>query len=120
MTIRVLLAGLPRILREIVEHALAEAQDIEVVGTVEALGAVNGNLAQLQPDVLIVGLDDESDATRLDRFLYEMPRLTCLAIAGDARRAFLYELQPRAKPLGDVSPGGLVRAIRTLQRVGAR
>lgn len=118
MTIKVVLAGLPRIMREIVEHALADAADIEVVATVDGLGDVAGALPQTQPDVLVVGLADESDATRLDAFLYEMPRLTCLAIAGDARRAFLYELQPRAKPLGDVSPAGLVRAIRTLQQVG--
>lgn len=120
MTIRVLLAGLPRIMREIVEHALDEATDIEVVGSVETLAEVNGTVSHTQPDVLVVGLDDESEAPRLDRFLYGMPRLTCLAITGDARRAFLYELQPRAKPLGDVSPSGLVRAIRSLQRVGAR
>jgi chemotaxis response regulator CheB len=119
MTIRVLLAGLPRFMREIVERALVEAQDIEVVGVIDALGEVNGMLTHAQPDVLIVGLEDESDAPRLDRFLYASPRLTCLAIAGDARRAFLYELQPRAKPLGDVSPDGLVHAIRSLQRVGA-
>lgn len=120
MSIRVLLAGLPRIMREIVEHALVEAPDMEVVGRLDAIGELSGTLHHTQPDVLVVGLDDESHATKLDRYLYEMPRLACLAIAGDARRAFLYEMHPRAKPLGDVSPAGLVQAIRSLQRVGAR
>jgi DNA-binding NarL/FixJ family response regulator len=118
MTIRVLLAGLPRIMREIVEHALGDASDMEVVGAVDAFGDLAGALADARPDVLVVGID-ESEAPRLDRFLYETPRLSCLAIAGDARRAFLYELRPRAKPLGDVSPTGLVQAIRSTQHAGA-
>jgi hypothetical protein len=119
MTIRVLLAALPRFMREIVEHALGEAPDIEVIGNVSAFDELAGALPDMRPDVLVVGLGEEGDAPRLDRFLYAMPRLTCLAIAGDARRAFLYELQPRAKPLGDVSPVGLVEAIRSTLRVGA-
>jgi hypothetical protein len=119
MTIRVLLAALPRFMREIVQHALGDAPDIEVVGIVDAFDELAGALTRVQPDVLVVGLGDESDAPRLDPFLYAMPRLTCLAIAGDARRAFLSELQPRAKPLGNVSPVGLVQAIRSTLRVGA-
>jgi DNA-binding NarL/FixJ family response regulator len=119
MPIRVLLAGLPRIMREIVEHALSEAPDIVVAGSMEGLTALDDALQRTDPDVLVVGVDDERDAPQLDRYLYQLPRLTCLAIAGDARQAFLYELLPQARPLGDVSPDGLVNAIRTLQKAGA-
>jgi DNA-binding NarL/FixJ family response regulator len=120
MTIRILLAGLPRIMREIVERALRDAPDMEVIGALDALDALDARLGALEPDVLVVGLGAEGDAPRLDPLLYRMPRLTCLASAGDARRAFLYELHPRATPVRDVSPDGLVQAIRSIQQVGAR
>lgn len=116
MSIRVLLVALPRIMREIVEHAFAEAPDLDIVGSVDGLAALDATFDKAQPDVLVVGLDQESDARQLDPYLYRDPRLTCFAIAGDARSAFLYELRPSAKPLGDVSPEGLVRAIRSRQR----
>ncbi len=123
MTTRIVLVGLPRILREIVEHALHDEPDMAVIGAVPTLDELDAALAALgalEPDVLVVALGAESEAPRLDRFLYAMPRLACLAIAGDARRAFLYELHPRATPLRDVSQDGLVQAIRSIQQVGAR
>ena len=120
MTTRIVLVGLPRILREIVEQALHDAADMAVVGTAPRLDALDAALGGLEPDVLVVAVAAEREAPTLDRFLYAMPRLTCLAIAGDARRAFLYELHPRATPLRDVSADGLVQAIRSIQPVGAR
>lgn len=120
MTTRIVLVGLPRILREIVEHALRDAPDITVAAALSGLDRLDATLRDLEPDVLVVALGAESEAPMLDRYLYAMPRLTCLAIAGDARHAFLYELHPRATPLREVSADGLVQAIRSIQQVGAR
>ena len=35
--------------------------------------------------------------------LYRFPRARVLALSGDARRAFLYELRPHRTPLGELS-----------------
>ena len=118
MPIRIALVALPRILRDIVDRVLDHEDDMQIVARLDALDSLRGALVRTPADVLVVGVDAERDAQQLDPVLFDHPRLTCLAIAGDARRAFLYELKPRAKPLGDVSPGGLVDAIRASQRVG--
>jgi hypothetical protein len=39
-----------------------------------------------------------------------------LALEGDGRSAAMYELQPHAVPLGNVSTEGLIEAIRSTAR----
>lgn len=107
-------------LREIVERSLDGAPDMAVVDDGDAAEALGQSLARARPDVVVVALRDEQEMTRLDPLLHAMPRLACLAIIGDARSAFLYELHPRATPLGPISPAGLVEAIRSRRGAGAR
>jgi hypothetical protein len=44
------------------------------------------------------------------------PRVKVLAVAGDGRRVFLHELRPQTVALGEVSPAGLIDAIRAAMR----
>ena len=114
--IRILLAEMPRMLREIVESAVSPQPDMQIVGStparVVAPGAAPPRMVDADADVVIVGLARAEEARAYDPVLFQRPHLRILAITGDGRGAFLYELRPQAVPIGDVSPQGLVDAIR--------
>lgn len=99
---------MPRILREIIEQAVADEPDMEIVdaGDVPLREAVESSKA----DFVIAGAD--YNFAEVARVLDERPRLRVLAVAGDGREAFLYELRPTRTPLGEVSPRTIVDAIR--------
>lgn len=120
--IRILLAGMPRLLEDIVEHMLNVQSDMHVVGTVVPHGAAAAALvealADTPADVVVLGLSEEAEASTYDALLFANPRLRLLAVVGDGRGAFLYELQPSRVPLGVVSPEALVDVIRAAPTPG--
>jgi len=110
--IRILLAEVPRMLREIIESAIAGQSDMRIVGAIDTRDRVTAALDRTPADVVIVGLRGSETTATLDSVLYDRPRLKLLAIGAHGRSSFLYELRPYSVPLGDMSPGGLVDAIR--------
>jgi DNA-binding NarL/FixJ family response regulator len=125
--IRILLAEMPRMMREIVESAVSTQADMQIIGAIEErlvergalTAAAEARVERADADVVILGLQRDDEARAYDRLLYVRPRLTLLAITGDGRGAFLYELRPHKVPIGDVSPEGLLGAIRTAARSDA-
>jgi DNA-binding NarL/FixJ family response regulator len=114
--IRVVLAEMPRILRDIVQTVLAAQSDM-VLTAAPASAPLDVTLDRLDADVVIVaesprdtngGADDERYAT----LLYAHPHLRIVGIAGDGRQAYVHELRPQRVPLGALSPETLVDAVR--------
>ncbi|MEP6732535.1 MAG: hypothetical protein ABJE10_17960 [bacterium] len=118
--IRILLAEVPRMLSEIIESVVEGQEDMSIVGAIDTRDRVLATLETTHADVVIVGLRSAETTTALDPVLYDRPRLKLLAISGDGRSSYLYELKPYCKPLGDVSPSGLVDAIRAMAGSEAR
>lgn len=115
--IRVLLSGLPRMLRDIVAELIGAQPDMDVVdaSAVPALGAALPELARrVRPHVVIVGGGHDAQARSAlgDALLRQAPELRVLALGADGRRAWLYEMRPCEVPLGEVSPAVLLTAIR--------
>src|SRR6185503_18399021 len=81
--IRVLLAELPRMLREIIESVIAGQHDMSIVGAVDTRDRVADALGLTPADVVIVGLRPGESTAALDAVLFEQPRLKLLAIRGD-------------------------------------
>jgi hypothetical protein len=101
---------MPRILREIIEQAVADESDMEIV-EIEGRGVpLRQTVESSKADFVIAGAD--YDFGEVARVLEERPRLRVLAVAGHGREAFLYELRPMRTPLGEVSPRTIVDAIR--------
>lgn len=117
VSIRVMLAGLPRMLTEIVGRVLAGAPDLEVTTWPNGLERLVEIPAEEQPDVIVTSLGPGQRLEDLASLLRARPSLRILALEGDGRHAVMYELQPHAVPLGDVSAEGLVEAIRSAVRV---
>lgn len=115
-SIRVMLVGLPQMLADIVGRVLAGAPDLEVTRWVNGLEQLMDIPADERPDVVVTGLGPSQRIESFASLLRAQPNLRILALEGDGRHAVMYELQPHAVPLGDVSAEGLIDAIRSTTR----
>jgi two-component system response regulator DesR len=117
--IRVLLAEDVRMLRDALVGVLRLAEDIEVVGAVDAGDAIVTTALQVRPDVAVIdielpGLDGISAAAQLHQWLPSCKTLilTGAARPGNLRRALAAQV---AGFMGkDASPEDLVEAVRTV------
>jgi DNA-binding NarL/FixJ family response regulator len=110
--IRVLLVDMPRIPRELIEHALAAEPDMIVVGSTPDVDQLEPALASADPEFVIVGLENATLPPSAARAFDEQARLKMLGVEVRDGTAFLYELRPEREALGPVSPADVVTAIR--------
>jgi hypothetical protein len=108
---RILLAGLPNLLEEIVTDILAaaEADGLELIGVARRSAGLGRKVGRLRADVVIIGGDDPSLVAEL---LEQRPRLKVLSVAADARDSWLYALRSERVHLGGLSADSLVAAVR--------
>jgi hypothetical protein len=122
--IRVLLASPPGVLRNVIEHAVAAQSDMRLVGEYEGRDShaktLSTKITELsasdRPDVVVVEREDERSVRLLEGLLYEHPWLAVLAVTGGGREAHLRVLRPHDETFDDVSPMGIVAAIRESRR----
>lgn len=112
--IRVLLLGAPRMLRDIVEHAIAAEPDmISVEGAPLAAADLTAFLRARRVDVAIFpaaveGLGDD----RIVALLRAHPRLGMLALDGSADQGTLHHLVPVHETIGRLTRSSVIAAIR--------
>ena len=109
--IKIVLVDMPRMLREIVSQVVAAQPDMEIVRELEAPTRLTQAVDGIGAEFVIAG-GDALTPDDVDALLETHPRMKVLAVAGDGRDAFLYELRPQRVPLGEVSPHTLLEAIR--------
>lgn len=117
--VRVLVANRPRLMREIVLATIADQPDIEVVGDLEQTANLTEIVEQVQPDVLIVALDDQEKRTGECGFLLgRYPRMKILALAPERNLGILYWaiVDIRTKPV-ESSEAGVLSALRDVPSV---
>lgn len=103
---------MPRLAREMIDAAVAAQNDMQVVATTADPAELVAAADAVRPNFVIVGLDgDELPGEALSLFA-EQPRLKVLGLEADAGRAYLWELRPEKRPLGELSPGAVVEVIR--------
>jgi DNA-binding NarL/FixJ family response regulator len=110
--IRVVVSGMPRMLREMVT-ALVQAQaDMAVVGAASSDAELHPLALRTAPDVVILAVDDDGVPAAGRELVYREPHVKLIAVAAAGRQAWLYELRPVERPLGEMSPEVLVETIR--------
>jgi hypothetical protein len=113
--VRILLVDMPRLVRDIVETAARSDPGVEVVGVLGDVDAVAASAGDAE--VIVVGVEHRElpDACRalLDE---RAASLRLLGIEARDGGAYLYELRPRRSALGELSPAGVVEAIKELAR----
>lgn len=111
MGVRVVLAGLPRMLENILSARLSAEPDVEVFVCSEEGGQVAEALERYHPEVLITDEDRSELARALDSISTAEPSLKLFAVSQAGRNTSLYELAPVRRDLGELSPSALVRSI---------
>ena len=107
---RVLLAQMPRLLREMFEHEILRGTTLELVDEQRALLNVVA-MNSLIPDFVIIGTASPERSRMPSTFLSRWPSARIVAVAPAKGHAFVYELKLQATELGRVSPAELVETI---------
>jgi DNA-binding NarL/FixJ family response regulator len=107
----VLLVDMPRMLRDIIAGVVRAESDLELVGEIESPEALPLRARHTRPDLVIAGATPAL-ANVTGELLGDHPRLRIIQVEADGRRGSLYELAPRRRKLGELSPESLVAVAR--------
>lgn len=112
--VRVLVANRPRLIRELVMATISDQPDIEIVGEVADEDQLIEIVEQVQPDVLILAMDEpEKRVGQCGFLLGRYPQMKILALAPEQNRGTYYwaSIDIRTKPV-ESSEAGILNAVR--------
>jgi AmiR/NasT family two-component response regulator len=112
--VRVLVANRPRLMRELVLATIADKPDIEIVGEVVDDSNLTEVVEQVQPDVLIIAIDEQEKRLGQCGFLLgRYPHMRIIALAPEQNLGIFYWaiIDIRTKPL-ESSESGILNAVR--------
>jgi len=112
--VRVLVANRPRLMRELVLATISDKPDIEIVGEVVDDSNLTEVVEQVQPDVLILAIDEREKRLGQCGFLLgRYPQMRILALAPEQNLGIFYWaiIDIRTKPL-ESSESGILNAVR--------
>ena len=114
---RVVIRDVPKMLRDILERAISDEIDMEIVSESISKLMVSPRTddRRLSPDV-VVSTSDSQPAEGARSLLAQWPRSHVLIITERGGKVLWYELSPRGVDLGEMSPDQLVQTIRSLVR----
>ena len=113
--IRLLFASLPSMLSEIVRNAVEAQPDMKILHEASTLAELEA-APWPRADVIVVAAEKGALPRECTRLMYERPHTRTLSISPDGRLTAMWRLLPHGVTVEDVSPDGLVAAIRDLSR----
>jgi DNA-binding NarL/FixJ family response regulator len=116
--IRILLAGMPRMLLDMITDVIAPHAEMTVAGKIQDMADIRAIVKKIRADVVILNEPTAGPPQNHQELLYSRPHLGVLSITGDGRHFFLHKLRPVRTALGEVSPDRLVQAIQSSARRG--
>jgi DNA-binding NarL/FixJ family response regulator len=108
---RIAFVDLPRMLRDILTHALTADPVFTIVAAYPAGTGLVAAAARSKADVLITALPDAGEDS-LDAVVTHYPKVKVLAVESRGDWMFLYELRPQRTVLGEVTPDRVVQLIK--------
>jgi hypothetical protein len=108
--VRVLLLELPQLLRDILEHAIRQQTDCELLKDMRDLAVLSGRT--VPPDIVVLGLTEAPDATLVTALLARWPMTRVVTVRQSGDDAIAYELRPQRRKLGPLSPTEIVGMLR--------
>lgn len=108
--VRVLLLEIPQLLRGILEHAIQDHHDCELLkGTAHAFQIRTEPM--MMPDIVILGLTSAEDATIVPTLFSRWPQAQVMTVMQTGDDAAVYELRARRGALGQMSPAEIVETL---------
>lgn len=105
--VRVLLYGIPPMLRSIIDHEIAQRSDVELLEPDSPDAREHRDV-----DVILTGAADPHDARHACALLTEWRKTRILVVSVSGRDVVMYEWYPQKVVIGDLSPHMLVNVIR--------
>ena len=118
--IHVLIHDTPTMLRDILEQAISNQPDMEVIleptATEPAPDDRQASPDVVVPDVVVMDVGDSDPREGARALLFRWPGSHALMIAAHGHKVLEYALEPRGVDLGEMSPDQLIQAIRSAAR----
>lgn len=117
--IKVLVANQPRLMRELVLETISDHPEIEVMGEIQDDSKIAEVVEELQPDCVVIGLDQSDTRPGLcDLLLERHPHLKILALAAERNSSIFYwaTLSIRSNRV-ETSERGILDALRGMAPV---
>jgi hypothetical protein len=111
--VRILLAGIPRMLLDMVTSIVMAHPDMIVSGEIQESADICAAVKKTRADIVIPSERTGRERQDHQDILYSRPHLKVLSISSDGHRFFLHELRPFRAALGEISPESLVQAIHS-------
>lgn len=114
-SIRVLLLEMPQLLRGILEHAVHQHGDCELLGDTRGVFQLLSDRTVL-PDVVILGLTASRDATLVPALFARWPLVQVMTVMPAGDDAVIYQLKPHRRAIGQMPPAEIIDALREAVR----
>jgi DNA-binding NarL/FixJ family response regulator len=109
---KILIVGVPSLLREMLAEIIAEEGDMEVVGELSDHVGIVELAERTGANFVIAGLTQAELDSVYEDLLRQRPSTRVLAVTREGRQSSLYELLPHAETLGELSAETLLAVIR--------
>lgn len=116
--IRILLAGMPRMLLDMITDIVALHAEMMIAGRMQDTADLRAAVKKARADIVILNEPAIGPPPNYEELLYSRPHLGVLSITSDGRQFFLHKLRPVRTALGEVSPDSLVQAIQSSAQRG--
>jgi hypothetical protein len=111
--VQILLRNLPPMLADILYDALSRAPEFELLTASGAAEPLQTQLDPARPCVIVQGLDDTVEMTRLEAELAaSVPSRRVIAIEPEGRRGVVCELRPSSVAVGELALDRVVDLVR--------
>jgi hypothetical protein len=111
LTIKLVLLGMPTMLRQLLIRIVAQVPDLDIVAELPDDDLRSPRITEIPADVVVVD-SDQAPMDAVEALLRTHCQTRILGLSSDGRRAFLHELRPHRVPLGELSPAALIEVIR--------
>jgi DNA-binding NarL/FixJ family response regulator len=101
---------MPQLLRGILEHAVREQKDCELVRDTRR-GFARVLEPAVAPDIVILGLTAAEDASLVPALFARWPQAQVMTVMQAGDDAVVYELMPRRQAVGQLSPDEIVGTL---------
>jgi hypothetical protein len=108
----VLLVGLPTLLADILEAAIADAEDLALAGRTDDLSGVDERISRAQVNVIIMDLEGDRLPSVAGELIRRHPQICVLSISSDGRSLFSLELRPVVRSHGEASVARVMTLLR--------
>jgi len=114
--IRIVVASVPRMLGEILQHAIGQSLDMATVATLTGDEDPRPAVVRLQPHVVVLGETRDPQEVVVTALLRTLPSMSVVALSASGHRAVVYRSDESPVTLDDASPQDLLDTLRLLAR----